>query len=70
MATQAEANAKPPWKVQDTLSITAPRIPTDKAIPKMSVPSQIIKRMRKPTITKMPGKTQEKLIAVVATFKE
>ena len=70
MANQGELNAKPPApRIPDTSSAMAPRIPTVTAISNMSSQSQIVKHMRKQTTAKMPGKTQEELMAVVA-FEE
>lgn len=66
MANQAELNTKPPQRVPDTASATAPRIPTDTAMSKMNSQSQIIKCVRKPTTREMPGKSLEELMAVVA----
>lgn len=54
---------------QEYQSAMAPRIPTVTAISNMSSQSQIVKHMRKQTTAKMPGKTQEELMAVVA-FEE
>ena len=69
MANQGESNAKPPQRVPDIPSATAPRISTDTAMPKMISQSPIINRMRKQTTTQMPGKTQEELTVAVA-FEE
>lgn len=45
------------------------KIPTDNAMPKMSLQSQIIKPMRKQTTMKMPVRSHEELLAVVVFGK-